>query len=117
MKKADMARAGAAELFVFEHAIEDALSKGGDLIGTLSRLRIDGNLSITIGQDAINEVVNAIQAVAKARQAIVAAHAHLDTVKTQIGCRTVAVGTYDKPEDDKRGGGTGSGFVPASAAA
>jgi hypothetical protein len=66
----------------------------GSLLG---RLRIEGGLSAVIGQDAFEEISDTIAGLTKARRSMVNTHAHLNDVRCQIGCRTVAIGTPDCP--------------------
>ena len=92
-----MARKGAEQLFAAEAAIDRALSETASLAGLLPALRLDSGLSAVVGQDAIADVTRAISALAEARGAIVNSHGALNTVKDQIGCRTVSFGANDKP--------------------
>lgn len=99
MKRTDMVRSGATQLITAENAIEMALSETTGLASHLGRMRIDGRLSMVIGQEAMGAIVEAITALSNARGAMIKAHAHLDDVKTQLGCKTMAMGTLlDKPQ-------------------
>jgi len=93
MKRADMVRAGATKLKAAEQAIETAFVEVTDLATTLGRLRMDNNVSITVGTAAMGDIVQTIQALSSARETIVSAHAQLDEVKNRMGCRTVAGGS------------------------
>lgn len=98
LKRTEMARKGAEQLFAAEAAIDRALSETANLAGLLPALRLDSGLSAVVGQDAIADVSRAITALAEARGAIVNSHGALNTVKDQIGCRTVSFGDLDKPD-------------------
>jgi hypothetical protein len=109
MKRAEMARRGAEQLFQAENAVEVALCEVTALASTLGRMRLESNLSMVIGQDAMGALVETITMLSNARGAMVKAHGALDSVKTQIGCKTVASGNGDKGT----GGGT-TGTLPAA---
>jgi len=100
MKRTDMVLAGTDRLYATEEAVDRALTETGELIATLTRLRVSGNLSAVYGQDAIDAIMGGATALSTARGHFVKAHGHLDKVKTQLGCRTVASGTLQpKPHD------------------
>jgi hypothetical protein len=106
MKRTDMVMAGADRLFATEEAVDRALTETGELIATLTRLRVTGNLSAVYGQDAIDAIMGGAMALSSARGHFVRAHGHLDRVKTQLGCKTMASGTLQpKPDDDKEDAG------------
>lgn len=106
MKRKDMVMAGADRLFATEDAVDRALTETGELIATLTRLRVTGNLSAVYGQDAIDAIMGGAMALSSARGHFVTAHGHLDRVKTQLGCKTMASGTLQpKPDDDKEDAG------------
>jgi len=100
MKRADLVRQGAELLINAENSVEQALCEVASLTGQLSRLRLEANLSIVVGQEAMDALVESITLLSNARGAMVKAHGHLDGVKNQLGCRTVAVGTQEKPPTD-----------------
>ena len=102
MKRADMARNGAAKLIKAENAVEAALSEVTGLVSTLGQMRLESNLSMVVGQDAMDHLVASITMLSGARGSMIKAHKHLDTVKSQIGCGAVAMGALDKPENDKK---------------
>ena len=93
MKRADMVRYGAQTLFEMENAIDLALHQSANLIGELTRMRLDANVSAVVGQEAITSAAAVVHKLTEARQAMVQTHKTLDDVKDQLGCRTVAVGT------------------------
>lgn len=97
MKRADMVRNGAAQLLIAEEALERALMETAALGSLLGRLRIEGGLSPVIGQTAFEEISETIAGLTKARRSMVNTHSHLNDVRCQIGCRTVAIGQADCP--------------------
>jgi len=105
MKRIDAARAGAQKLMRAEAAIDAALRETAELVGLLPSLRLEANLSAVIGQDAVEDLGQTLAHILSARRTIVRAHAGLQTVREQIGCRTVSVGDMDKPDDVPRTGG------------
>ncbi|BEV13155.1 hypothetical protein ATDW_36510 (plasmid) [Asticcacaulis sp. DW145] len=107
MKRVDMVREGAEQLIVAENAVEQALIEVTDLANRLSRMRLKSNLAMGVGRDAMTSVLASIEGLSKVRNEMIDAHAHLNAVKTQIGCRTVAVGHLEKPEGDGKSSTTG----------
>ncbi len=101
MKRTEIVMAGADQLFATENAVDTALSETGDLIATLSRLRVTSNISGVFGQDAMGAIMDGAAALTTARGHFIRAHGHLDEVKAQLGCRTVMIGTLQpKPDND-----------------
>jgi hypothetical protein len=98
MKRAEMARRGAEQLFQAENAVEAALCEVTALASNLGRMRLESNLSMVIGQDAMGALVETITMLSNARGAMVKAHGALDDVKTRIGCGAVATGETKKDD-------------------
>lgn len=107
MKRADMARRGAEQLITAENAVEAALCEVTALTSTLGRMRLESNLSMVIGQEAMGALVETITMLSNARGAMVKAHGALDTVKTQIGCGAVSAGELDKGDGSTKPAPTG----------
>lgn len=105
MKRLDAARAGAQKLMRAEAAIDAALRETAELMGLLPSLRMEAHLSAVIGQDAVDDLGETLSHILSARRTIIRAHGGLQTVREQIGCRSVSVGELDKPEDGPRTGG------------
>lgn len=98
MKKSEMVFMGAEQLLVTENAVDQALTEAGELLAVLTRLRVGNGVSGVVGQPAVTAILNAARHLGEARKEMIDAHAHLDVVKTQLGCRTLMVGTLpDKP--------------------
>ena len=113
MKRVEMARRGAQQLIVAENAVEMALCEVAALTSDLGRMRLDSNLSMVIGQEAMGALVESITMLTNARGAMIKAHAHLDGVKTQIGCGAVSIGDVDKGDGGKAPAPKGFHVVPA----
>ncbi len=117
MKRSVAVQTGADQLFVVEAKIDDTLAEAAALMTTLSRLRIDGRFSAVLGQDAIVAVGRVVSTLTEARGALVEAHHHLDTVKTQVGCGAMAIGDLqnkpEKKEDDRMLRHTNNGIEAA----
>jgi len=106
MKRSDMVIAGAEHLFQTEDAVDRALTQSGEMLAALLRMRMASGLSAVMGQEAVEGIVNGTLALTQARRNFITVHGHLNEVKTQMGCATVAVGTGDtKP-------GTGDRLIP-----
>ena len=92
----------ADRLFAAEAAIDAALAATASLSATMPSARAEAGLSALIGQGAFESAAEALSALVRARQQIVATHQRLDEAKTQIGLRTVAVGGgMIKPDGEK----------------
>jgi len=100
MKRVEMVRVGAEQLFAAEQAVEEAFTRVTALAKSLAEMRLASNLSMGVGRDAMKSITSSIRLLAEAREEMIDAHQHLDGVKTQIGCRTVMVGHLDKPSTD-----------------
>ena len=95
MRKADMVRTSAEQLFIVEDAVETALSEVARLGAMLGEGRMKANLSAVVGQDAFDDLATLYKRLSKARKVAVQLHGSLDRIKTQIGARTVMVGDHD----------------------
>jgi hypothetical protein len=97
MKRIDMVRNGTKQLITAENAVENALCEVAALASTLGRMRLESDMSMVYGQEAISALVESMSMLSNARGAMIKAHSHLDQVKTQMGCRTVMEGGTNKP--------------------
>ena len=87
----------AAKLFAAEKALDLAMAEIAELGGQIPRARLDANLSIGIGQAAVEHLAQAVSGMAQVRGAIIAAHAALDQARCQIGLgRLQMTGGTDK---------------------
>lgn len=98
MKRSEIVLCGGEQLLATEEAVDKALAETGELISKLSRLRIANNLSVAYGKDAMDAIIETATFLNGARGAMLRAHGSLDVVRTQLGCRTVAIGNnQEKP--------------------
>lgn len=97
MKRSDAARAGAEKLMRAEAAIDAALRETAELMGLLPSLRLEAHLSAVIGQDAVDNLGETLSHIVSARRTIIIAHSALNTVRSQIGCGSLASGDLPKP--------------------
>lgn len=92
----------AHSLFATETAIDSALAKAAEFVGTMPVARQDARLSAVVGQEAMDHAVIALAALNEARRAVVAAHNALFEVQGQIGLGAVNFGGLaEKPPYEK----------------
>jgi len=105
MKRVDMVRSGTKQLITAENAVENALCEVAALASTLGRMRLESDMSMMYGQEAMSALVESITMLSNARGAMIKAHGALTDVKAQMGCRTVMQGGDDnsKPTDPPTG--------------
>ncbi len=103
MQRAEMVRVGAEQLTTAENAVDMALVEATTLVGNLLRMRVEANMSPVYGHKAVRAFSRAIDLLGEVKSVMAEGHQHLDEVKTQMGCRTVAQGTHDKPDDGRTG--------------
>jgi hypothetical protein len=101
MKRSEVVVEGARLLHASERALDTAFAQTASLAAGLAELRIAGNLSAVIGQEAFDEVAAAMGAVSSARARIVRTHEVLAGVQIRIGCRTVATGGESKDDPEQ----------------
>lgn len=92
MRKAEMVRANAQQLFVAEDAVDQALVEVSKLSHMLLESRRSSKLSAVVGQEAIDGLATLYHRLSQARGDVVDLHRTLDEIKTQIGARTVMTG-------------------------
>ncbi len=97
MKRVDMVRSGTKQLITAENAVENALCEVAALASSLGRMRLESDMSMIYGQEAMSALVESITLLSNARGAMIKAHGALNDVKTQMGCRTVMEGDTNKP--------------------
>lgn len=101
MKRRIVAEQLASHLFTTEQAVDNTLALMGDLIAALPRARLEAGLAAGVGQDAVDQVLEAASGMAQVRRALIAAHQSLAEAKDQVGLRRVTlVGGGDKSTDD-----------------
>jgi hypothetical protein len=82
----------APELFETERAIDELLTRAARLSAALPEARFEAKLSGVMGQAAIESSTELLTVVANVRSIAVRLHGQLDTLKTDIGLRTYAMG-------------------------
>ena len=88
----------AEALFAAEKAIDAAITQTAALAGVMPASRQSANLAAAVGQDALMSAIQTMQALAHAREGIVATHKHLSVAQHDIGLSRVAFGDGgDKP--------------------
>jgi hypothetical protein len=91
----------ATQLFTTEEAVDNTLVLMGELISAMPRARLQARVAATVGQAAVDHVLEAASALAGVRRSLVAAHGALNDAKDEIGLRRVTmVGTGDKSDVD-----------------
>lgn len=93
MKRTEIVHAGAARLVQTEAAIETAICETADLISYLGRTRMEQKIALEVGEEAMKNLVITLTSLSEARSSVLLVHNNLNTVKRQLGCATVAVGT------------------------
>lgn len=101
MDKLEVMRTVVDDLYATERSIDDAIAQSTDFIATLIQSRRDVNLSAVVGAEAQSKMMEAVAALATARNAVVAAHADLAKVQRLVGLGHVATGPTDKPEEEE----------------
>lgn len=80
----------AEALFAAEKAIDAAITQTAALAGLMPATRQSANLSAIIGQEALMGAIETMQALALARQNIVATHKQLSIAQHDIGLGAVS---------------------------
>jgi hypothetical protein len=92
-KRAEIIRQTHDELHHAEAAIETALIAVADLTSSLARKRIDANVSMVVGTEAMQAMIETVSVLGTARTTIARAHTHRSDVQLRLGYRTIAGGT------------------------
>jgi hypothetical protein len=74
----------AQSLHATEAAIDGAIAKAAEFVGLMPMARMEARFAASVGQDAMNQAIAAMTALAQARQAMVAAHEALAVVQDQF---------------------------------
>lgn len=92
-------REAAAEIFAsleaFEKDLGRALASGSQLVGQLPLARARANISVVVGQEAIDRFVAAIGHINQAMSAAVEGHHHLDQTRRAMRLPELAGGDKD----------------------
>lgn len=71
-------------LHATEAAIDGAIAKAAEFVGMMPMARQEARFAASVGQNAITQAIVAMTALAKAREAMVAAHEALAEVQDQF---------------------------------
>ena len=96
----DAATRVAEALISTEGALDEAFSRMAGLLGTVTQARKDGQWSILVGQDAVNEIAAALPEMTAVRDRLIAAHRRLDRWQKRMGVEARMDGGQDKPPDN-----------------
>jgi len=110
MKRTELVQHGYAILATAEDSVDMALGDTAMLAAGLGRLRRSARLSLVLGQDAVDEVIEAVARLNDARRALVRAHGRLNEVKDKVAPGAVMLnGTLGD-----KGDGAGALTLPAA---
>ena len=98
MRRADIARHVAQQLFTAEDALDVAIRDFARLTSELMEARTRMRLSAAVGPEVVARAAAVQAALANARTESAALHAALAEVKDGVGLRTVSVGAGDKTD-------------------
>jgi hypothetical protein len=99
MKRMDVAKNLAVQLFEAEAAIEDAYRKIGALAQALPQARADAGMASTVGQTAFHAVMESMAGQVQSRGAMIAVHEELARIKGLSPYRSVAIGGGQKEQE------------------
>lgn len=98
MDRAQVVTGVAIELNASEQAIDTAIAQATTLVQSMIGARSALSISPVAGAVAQSKAIEAIAALASAREAMVACHAELQKDHRKLGYGTYAVGPLNKPE-------------------
>ena len=101
MKRADIARQVAQQLFAAEDALDGAIREFARLTAELMEARASMRLSAVVGPEVVLRAAAVQGALAQARAESAALHAALAEVRDGIGVRMDDVGGGDKTDADR----------------
>lgn len=99
MKRVDVAKTLADQLFEAEAAIEDAYRKIGVLAQALPEARANSGMASTVGQMAFQAVMESMAGQVQSRSAMIQVHEELARLKAASPYRSVAIGGGQKSEE------------------
>ncbi len=88
----EIGRTIAVQLAEFETSLDHALHKGAALLAALPIARLEARLAVTVGQDALERVIDSITAISAARRAVVEGHLQFESIRQQLGLPVHATG-------------------------
>ncbi|MBA4809249.1 hypothetical protein [Brevundimonas sp.] len=101
MNRSDFGQDLARRLYSTEHALDLALSEAALLVSSMTAGRVDQKISAVIGQDALANILQAMNTVGAARGAVVAAHHQMKADAEQMRINWRLAGPETKPDDDR----------------
>lgn len=101
MNRSDFGHDLARRLYSTEHALDHALSEAALLVSSMTAGRVDQKISAVIGQDALANILQAMNTVGAARGAVVAAHHQMKADAERMRIEWRLAGPEMKPEDDR----------------
>ncbi|WP_312685540.1 hypothetical protein [Brevundimonas nasdae] len=99
MDRTEVVASVASDLHATEHAIDAAITQATTLIQSFIGARTALSLSPVAGAASQTKAMEAIAALAAARESIVACHAELQKDHRRVGFGTYAAGPGGKPDD------------------
>jgi len=100
----------ASDLYATENSVDAAIAQASTFVQTMVASRSTLSVSAIAGAGAQSKVMEAMAALAVARDAVIAAHHELAKDHRRMGWGVYAAGPVDKPEDNRpiRGVDTGT---------
>lgn len=99
MYKAEVVNGVAEELYATEKALDAAIAQTGAFVQTMIASREPLGVSAIAGAGAQAKAMEAVAALAEARNAIIAAHQELAKDHRRMGWGVYAAGPMEKPDD------------------
>ena len=101
MNRADFGQDLARRLYATEQALDHALSEAALLVSSMTVGRVDQKISAVIGQEALANILEAMNTVGNARGAVVTAHHQMKADAERMRIEWRMAGPEQKPEDDR----------------
>lgn len=102
MEKTEIIKGVADELYATEKALDSAIAQTGAFVQAMIACREPLSISAVAGAGAQAKAMEAVAALAEARNAIIAAHHELAKDHRRLGYGVYNVGPMDKPDDMTR---------------
>ena len=99
MDRTEVVASVAGDLHATEHAIDAAITQATTLVQSFIGARAALSLSPVAGAASQTKAMEAIAALATARESIVACHAELQKDHRRVGFGSYRVGPVNKPDD------------------
>ena len=110
MKRSELVQQGYAVLATAEDSVDTALGDTAMLAAELGRLRRSARISLVLGQEAVDEVIEAVGRLNDARRALVRAHNRLSDVKDKVAPGAIhmngSLGDKGSPDSLTNSGGS-----------